>query len=267
MTRGTMTVVLAAGGLAALGSGGVQARVVTETVEYRHGQTVLEGFLAYDDAIQGRRPGVLVIHEWWGLNDYVRSRTRQLAELGYVALAADIYGKGRRAATAAEAGQLAGQFRGDRELLRARARAGLDQLKAHKLVDPQKVAAIGYCFGGTAALELARSGAELAAVVSFHGGLDTPNPADARQIKAKLLVLHGGDDPHVPDEQVLAFEREMRDAGVDWQINIYGGAVHAFSNPAAGSDAARGAAYNQQADRRSWEAMKLFFAETIGRPK
>jgi dienelactone hydrolase len=239
----------------------------TQTVEYRSGEAVLEGYLAWDDAVSGKRPGVLVLHEWWGLNDYVKMRARELAELGYVAFAADVYGKGQRATTAAEAAGLAAPFRKDRALLRQRAAAALEALKENKLVDGNKIAAVGYCFGGMAALELARAGADLQAVVSFHGALDTPNPADARRIKAKVLVLTGGDDPGVPPEQVAAFQKEMREAGVDWQVVVYGGAVHAFTNPQAGNDPSRGAAYNERADRRSWQAMRAFFAETIGLPK
>ena len=238
-----------------------RADVVTETVEYRQGSTLCEGFLAYDDSLADPRPGVLVIHEWWGLNDYAKKRARDLASLGYVAFAADIYGKGNRASTPAEAGRLAGAFRSDRALLRARANAALDVLRNHGRSDPKRLAAIGYCFGGGAALELARSGADLAGVVSFHGNLDTPNPKDARNIKAAVLVCHGADDPHVTPEQVLAFQQEMRDAGVDWQLISFGGAVHAFTNPAAGSDPSRGAAYNEKADRRSWIAMTAFFKE------
>jgi dienelactone hydrolase len=230
-------------------------------IEYRQGDATLEGYLAWDDAIEGRRPGVLVVHEWTGLGDYVEARARQLAEMGYVAFAADVYGKGVRPKTPQEAGRQAGIYKKDRLLMRARTQAGLEALRREPTCDPKRVAAIGYCFGGTCVLELARSGAELAGVVSFHGGLDTPNPADAKNIKCKVLVLHGGDDPHVPRKDVEAFEDEMRAAGVDWQLVVYGGAVHAFTNPAAGNDKSRGAAYNAAADRRSWEAMKALFAE------
>jgi dienelactone hydrolase len=160
-----------------------------------------------------------------------------------------------------EAQQASAPFRDDRPLMRARARAGLEVLRKHELVDPKRIAAIGYCFGGMTVLELARSGADVAGVVSFHGGLSTPNPAEAKNIKAKVLVLHGGDDPNVPPEQVLAFQDEMRKAKVDWQMVIYGGAVHSFTNPASGNDPSRGAAYNEKADQRSWEAMRVFFAE------
>ncbi len=235
----------------------------TESVEYRQDGTALEGYLAYGDSVKGPRPGVLVVHEWWGINDYIVRRIEQLAELGYIALAADIYGKGSRAKTREEAMKLAGAFRSgtDRALLRSRANAGLDLLKKHPLTDPKRVAAIGYCFGGTAVLELARSGADVAGVVSFHGGLGTPDPADAKNIRGKVLVLTGADDPSAKPDQVIAFEEEMRKAGVDWYLVTYANAVHGFTNPANGTDNSRGAAYNEKADRRSWQAMKDFFGE------
>ena len=239
------------------------ADVKTEVVEYRHGDVMLEGYLAYDDSFQGKRPGVVVAHEWFGQSSYERKRAEQLARLGYVAFAIDMYGKGVRARDGKEAGALAGKYMGDRKLMRARAAAGLDVLRNRPETDPTRLAAIGYCFGGTTVLELARSGADLVSVVSFHGGLDTPTPGDARNIKAKVLVLHGGDDPMVPNKQVEAFQEEMRKGGVDWQFISYGGAVHRFSNPAAGNDPSKGLAYNERADRRSWEAMKAFFAETL----
>ena len=239
------------------------AEVKTEVVEYRQGDVVLEGYLAYDDSFQGKRPGVVVAHEWFGQSPYERKRAEQLARLGYVAFAIDMYGKGVRARDGKEAGTLAGKYMGDRKLMRARAAAGLDVLRNRPETDPTRLAAIGYCFGGTTVLELARSGADLASVVSFHGVLDTPTPGDARNIKAKVLVLHGGDDPMVPNKQVEAFQEEMRKGGVDWQFISYGGAVHRFSNPAAGNDPSKGLAYNERADRRSWEAMKAFFAETL----
>jgi dienelactone hydrolase len=239
----------------------VQAAIHTETVEYKQDSAVLEGYLAYDDALPGKRPGVLVVHEWKGITSYEKGRAEQLAAMGYVAFAADIYGKGVRPATPEEAAKVSGIYRSNRALLRARARAGLDELKRASRVEPEKIAAIGYCFGGTTVLELARSGANIPGVVSFHGGLDTPNPGDAKNIKAKVLVLTGGDDRFVPPAQRLAFENEMRGGGVDWQMIIYGGAVHSFTNPASGSDPSTGVAYNEKADRRSWEAMKQFFAE------
>jgi dienelactone hydrolase len=232
-------------------------------VEYRHGDVVLEGYLAHDDALRGKRPGVLVVHEWDGHNPYVRQRAEQLARLGYVAFALDMYGKGVRGKDAKESAALAGIYKGDRKLMRARAGAGLDVLRKQARVDPSRLAAIGYCFGGTTVLELARGGADLVSVVIFHGGLDTPTPEDARNIKGKVLALHGGDDPLVPVKQVEVFQEEMRKGGVDWQFVSFGGAVHSFTNPEAGSDNSKGVAYNERADRRSWEAMKTFFAETL----
>jgi dienelactone hydrolase len=246
-------------GLALVGS--VRAEIKTEPVEYKHGDTTLEGFHAYDDSMPGKRPGVLVVHQWKGLGDYEKKRAEMLAKLGYNVFCADIYGKGIRPANPKDAGALAGKFKSDRELLRDRVKAGLDALKENKMTDEKKIAAIGYCFGGTTVLELARSGADIAGVVSFHGGLNTPNPSDAKNIKSKVLALHGADDPNVAAPEVASFEKEMREGGVDWQLVAYGGAVHSFTDWNAGNDNSRGAAYNEKADKRSWEAMKQFFAE------
>jgi dienelactone hydrolase len=246
-------------------AGAVAASVATrnESIEYAAAETKLEGYLAYPESAAGR-PGVVVFHDWMGLGPDPKKRADMLARLGYVALAADLYGKGVRPANAGEAGKLAKQYKEDRATLRARARAALDRLVASGKVDPAKVAAIGYCFGGTAALELARSGAPLAGTVSFHGGLATPSPDDAKNIKGRVLVLHGADDPFVKPEEVLAFEAEMRTAKVDWQLVSYGGAVHAFTVEAAGSDPSKGAAYDARADKRSWEALRGFFSELFG---
>src|SRR5271154_1059899 len=237
-----------------------QGAIHTETVEYKQGGTTLEGFLAYDDSISGKRPGVLVVHQWFGLTDYEKRRATQLAQLGYVAFCADIYGKDARPKNVQEAGAQAGKYKNDRQLLRARVNAGLDVLKKNEFVDTQRVAAIGYCFGGTTVIELARSGADIAGVVSFHGGLDSPNPDDGKNIKCKVLALAGADDPFQNPSDLTAFENEMRGAKVDWQIVFYGGAVHAFTQPNPGFVNAR-AKYNEKADKRSWEAMKTFFAE------
>ena len=192
-----------------------QAAIETKAVEYQQGDVRLVGYLASPKDAQQLRHGVLVVHEWMGLNDYAKRRAEQLAELGYVALAADIYGDGKVAADRKEAGALAGIYKQDWALFRARVAAGLAALKAQPGVAADKIVAIGYCFGGTAVLELARSGAEVAGVVSFHGGLDSATPQDAKNIRAKVLVLHGADDPYVPAEQVAAFEDEMRKGGVD----------------------------------------------------
>ncbi|MGO8746662.1 MAG: dienelactone hydrolase family protein [Thermoguttaceae bacterium] len=255
--------IFALGVVMLMGTSTANAAVQTKAVEYKQRDTVLEGYLAWDDTTQGQRPGVLVVHEWTGLGEYAQARARQLAEMGCVALAIDMYGKGIRPKTPGEAAAQAGIYKKDRPLMRARALAGLEVLRTNPMCDPKRVAAIGYCFGGTCVLELARGGVELAGVVSFHGGLDSPTPADAKHIKCKVLVLHGGDDPHVPRKDVEAFEDEMRAGGVDWQLVVYGGAVHAFTNPGAGNDKSRGVAYDAQADRRSWEAMKVFFAEIL----
>ena len=243
----------------------VQAAIETGSVEYRQGNTRLVGYLAFPKDVTGPLPGILVVHEWMGLNDYAKHRADQLAELGYIAFAADIYGDGKIAANREEAGKLAGSYKNDRPLLRARVAAGLATLKAQPGVTGDKIAAIGYCFGGTAVLELARSGADIAGVVSFHGGLDTPTSQDAKNIRAKVLALHGADDPYVPADQVAAFENEMRQAGVDWQLIVYGGAVHGFTNPANGTDNSKGAAYNALADARSWVAMQQFFNELFAK--
>ncbi|MBP7866354.1 MAG: dienelactone hydrolase family protein [Acidobacteria bacterium] len=257
------TMILALATLGAFGT--LQAAVITRTVEYAQGGVTLEGYLAYDDAVEGRRPGVLVVHEWTGLGPYVKKRVEALAAMGYVAFGADVYGTGVRPASGPDAAAVAGKYKQDRALLRARVAAALDELRKDPRVDPARVAAIGYCFGGTAVLELARSGADVAGVVSFHGSLDTPAPDDAKNIKAKVLVLHGGDDPFVPPAQVAAFQAEMRKAGTDWRMVIYGGAVHSFTNPEAGADPSRGAAYHATADRRSWADLRHFFDEIFGK--
>jgi dienelactone hydrolase len=246
-------------GAALLGT--VRAEIVTKTVEYKQNGTTLEGYLAYDDSIKTARPGVLIVHQWKGLGDYEKMRAEMLAKMGYVAFACDIYGKGVRPSTMQEAGAQAGKYKSDRALLRERVKAGLRTLRAQQGVDGKHIAAIGYCFGGTTALELARSGAEIVGVVSFHGGLSTPTPEDAKNIKAKILACHGADDPNVPPAEVAGFEKEMREAKVDWQLIAYGNAVHSFTDKSAGNDNSKGAAYNENADRRSWEAMKDLFAE------
>ena len=247
--------------LVGLGLTAVEARVVTQTVTYRQDGTVMRGFLACDDGLKGKRPGVLVVHEWWGLNDFARERALKLAGLGYVALAADMYGGGATTRDREEAGKLAGALLKNPELLRARAQAALQVLAADPRVDPKRLAAIGFCFGGSTVLELAYSGADLAGVVSFHGGLPRPQPGDLTRLKAKILVLHGADDPLVPAADLTAFEQAMRQAGADWQMVFFGGAVHAFTNPAAGDHKASGAAYDARAARRAFRYMQEFFRE------
>jgi dienelactone hydrolase len=246
---------------ALFGASASRAAIHTEYVDYKQGATDLRGYLAYDGQQRDRQPGVLIVHEWTGEGPYVEMRARRLAALGYVAFACDIYGKGVRPTALADAGATSAIYKKDRALTRLRVESGLDVLRADKHVDPKRIACIGYCFGGMVALELARSGADIAGVVVFHGALDTPTPQDAKNIKCKILVQQGGDDKTVPQPAVEAFEQEMRDARVDWALTQYGGAVHGYTNPANGNDPSKPVAYNAEADRRSWRAMIDFFNE------
>jgi len=230
------------------------AKIKTEAVLYKDGSSELEGFLAYDDSAKGPRPGVLVIHDWTGLQDYAKTRATQLAELGYIAFAADIYGKGVRPTDPKECAVQAGTYKNDLPLLRRRVLLGLDQLKKKPGVNSEKLAAIGYCFGGTSVLELARSGAEIRGVVSFHGGLSTTQPAKPGDIKARILVCHGGADAHVNPE-VPEFKAEMEKAKAQMEFITYEGAQHGFTKP--------GPAYQAKADKESWSAMKKFFVEIL----
>ncbi len=241
-----------------------EAKVHTQDVSFKVGDKAFSGYLAWDDAVAGTRPGVLVIPDWMGLGDFPKKKAEELAGMGYVALAADMYGVGKTPRNTQEASALAGALKADPAELRARVNAAFETLRSQKLVDPRRTAAIGFCFGGTTVLELARSGAPVAGVVSFHGGLATKAPAAPKAVKAKILVLHGADDPFTPPADVQAFESEMRAAGADWQLVAYGGAVHGFTNPAAGTDNSKGMAYNEKAALRSWEAMKVFFRELWG---
>jgi len=238
------------------------AALVEKSVTSEQGGTTLEGFHVYDDAVAGKRPAVLVIHQWTGLTEYEKRRSRTLAELGYNVFAADIYGKGIRPQPP-EAGKEAGKYKADRTLFRARIMAALDILKSDDRTQSGKIAAIGYCFGGAGVLELARSGADVKGVVSFHGSLDAAPDmaAQAGKIPAKILILHGAADPYAPAEQVAGLEKELTDAKADWQLVLYSGAVHSFTHQEAGNDPSKGAAYDESADRRSWVAMKSFFAE------
>lgn len=240
------------------------AEIAPQEIQYNHGEVQLRGLIAYDRETEGKRPGILVVHEWWGLNDYARQRAQELAELGYVAFALDMYGDGRTTDKREEAQQLAGEFYQDRALMRGRAAAGLEVLRRHEAVDASQIIVIGYCFGGTVALELARSGAEVVGAVSFHGGLGTPTPEDAAKIKGKVLVLTGAVDPMVPMEEIRGFVKEMEDASVDYQLVMYGGAVHSFTNPGADAHGIPGVAHQPAAERRSWVHMRMFFDEVFG---
>ena len=232
----------------------------TETFEYQLDDVTLEGYLARPEEIDEPVPAVLIFHQWAGPSEHEFERARRLAELGYVALAADVYGKGYRPETVPERAALSGAYKSNREVFRERVKAALDAVRGLPYVDGDRVVAIGYCFGGTAALELARSGATLQGVVSTHGGLSSPTPDDAKNIKCPILVLHGADDPYVPPEEVNAFEKEMEDADVNYTFIAYPGAVHSFTDINAGSDTASGAAYDQDADKKSWEETLKFIS-------
>ncbi len=244
-----------------LASATAHAEIQFKTVEYQAGDTTCEGVFVTDSLLMNRGPAVLIAHQWKGLSDYEKKRAEMLVKLGYRVFCADVYGKGVRAGNPQDAAALAGKYKGDRPLLRERINAALATLKQQPGVNTNRIAAIGYCFGGTTVLELARSGADVKGIVSFHGGLGSPTPADAQNIKCRVLTLHGADDPFVPAAEVAGFEQEMRDARVDWQLVSYGGAVHSFTDWNAGNDNSRGAAYHEKADLRSWAAMKNFFAE------
>jgi dienelactone hydrolase len=253
--------VLAMVSVLALRAGDPAVELVTREVEYRQGDVVLEGYLAYPKDATGKLPGVLICHQWMGHSPYERMRAEETAKLGTVAFALDIYGKGVRPQDVPEAAKLATGFKTDRSLLRARAQAGLEALRKVDLCDGSRIVVMGYCFGGTTALELARSGAEIIGAVSFHGDLSSPTPDDAKKIKGRVLAFHGADDPFVPAVQVAAFEEEMRKSGIDWQLVKFGGAVHSFTIKAAGNDNSKGSAYNEKADLRSWGMYKEFLAE------
>jgi dienelactone hydrolase len=251
---------MTAAGLMMLGVAPAMAEIHTENVLYRQGDQVMEGYLAYDSTLNNR-PGVVIVHDWMGLGDDSKARARQMAALGYVAFAADIYGKRVRPKDSKEAAQMAGAFYKDRPLLRERVRAAFDTLAAQKNVNPAKMLAMGYCFGGATVLELARSGAPVIGVVTFHGGLSNPYPEDAKNIKGKVLVLHGAIDPNVKPEEVAQFQKEMNEAKVDYQFHTYPNTVHSFTIKSAGDDISKGAAYNALSDKRSFAAMKAFFEE------
>jgi dienelactone hydrolase len=233
-------------------------------VDYRCGEVNLRGYLALDERIGGKRPGVLVFHEGLGLGEFAMERARRLAGLGYVALAADMFGDRRQASNLQEVATLVGGLRAEPEKLRARGRAALAALAALPQVDAGRLAAIGFCFGGSVVLELAREGADLKAVVSFHGVLATKMPAQPGLVKASVLVCTGVDDPLAPPEQVADFKNEMQTGRVkDWQVIAYGNTLHGFTNPAADGSIMRTALYNEQADRRSWASMKSLFDEVL----
>ncbi len=242
------------------------AKIVGKNVEYSAQGVTLKGYLAYDSAIKVKSPGILVVHEWWGLNDYARKRARMLAGLGYTALAVDMYGEGKTASHPDDAGKFSSEVMKNFDTAKARFAAGEEFLKKQPTVDPTRIAAIGYCFGGGVVLNMARQGADLKGVVSFHGMLGAVKPAEPGAIKAKLLVLHGGDDKFTTPEQIAAFKDEMTKAGADYQFIVYPGALHSFTNPDAtayGKKFKIPLAYNKKADQESWDAMKKLLGEVL----
>ena len=232
----------------------------TKKIDYYDGNTLLEGYYAFDDSKPGKKPAVLVAPDWSGKNDFACQKAEQLAELGYIGFALDMYGKGKLGETKEEKIALMSPFMEDRALLRQRMLAALDAVNKLENINPSRIGAIGFCFGGLCVLDLARSGADVRGVVSFHGLLGAPSNLPDKKIQAKILALHGYDDPMVPPEQVAEFQKEMTKTKVDWQIHIYGNTMHAFMNQKA-NDPGFGTVYNPLTEKRAWLAMKDFFAE------
>ncbi len=239
----------------------LNAATIMRQVEYKDGDVTLKGWVAFDDAAKGPMPGVLIIHEWWGLTDYPKTRARQLVQLGYVVFCADMYGDGKSTDSWEEAPKLAGPFWQDADLFPRRGNLALAELKKQPNVDTTRLAAIGYCFGGMGVLELARSGADIKGVVSFHGGLKTMHPGWAKNIKGKILVCNGEADPFIAEDEIPGFKAEMDSAKVQYTLINYPEAMHAFTNPKRAVDKEKGVGYNEAADKKSWEDMKIFFAE------
>ncbi|MBF0284670.1 MAG: dienelactone hydrolase family protein [Magnetococcales bacterium] len=238
-----------------------QAALQSREIVYQDGETPLAGYLAWDDAFSGPRPGVLVVHEWWGLNDYAKKRAEMLAGLGYVALAADMYGVGHVTTHAKEAKGWMEQVTGNQEMWQRRAVLALDQLKKAPTVDSSRMAAIGYCFGGATVMQLAYAGAEVKGVVSFHGSMPLATAEQTAKIKGKVMIAHGYADAFIPAERVTAFQQALDLGGVDWRMLTLGGAVHGFTNPEAAKAGMEGMRYDEKADQRSWRAMQDFFNE------
>ncbi len=240
------------------------AEIVSQAISYQNDDTTLKGFIAYDDAIEGKRPGVLVVHEWWGHNQYARKRAGMLAKLGYTALAVDMYGDGKTADHPDDAGKFSSAVGGNLPLAKARFDAAVETLKQHPTVDADKIAAIGYCFGGGILLNMARMGTNIDGVVSYHGSLVAKSPAKKGDIKTRIRVFNGADDPFVKAEQIEAFKQEMEAAGADYRFVNYPGAKHSFTNPDADSFGQKfnlPLEYNADADNDSWEQTQLFFKE------
>jgi dienelactone hydrolase len=242
------------------------AAVQGKEVSYTADGTTLKGWIAYDDTVKGKRPAVLVVHEWWGHNAYARKRANMLAELGYVALAVDMYGHGKQALHPDDAGKFAGEVAKNKPLAKARFEAAMKLLRKQGNVDAHKLAAIGYCFGGSVVLNMAREGEDLKAVASFHGGLGTDSPAQPGKVKALIRSFTGADDKMIPAAQVEAFKLEMEKAGVNYQAVVYPGAMHSFTNPDAdeyGKKFNLPLAYNAEADKDSWAQLQTFLADVL----
>jgi dienelactone hydrolase len=239
--------------------------VVTKTVSYQENGVSLQGYLAYDNALKGKRPGVLVVHEWWGLNDYARKRARQLAGLGYVAFALDMYGKDKVTDHPDQAGKFMKEITANVESWQKRALAGLAVLKKQSVTDASRIAAIGYCFGGSTVQQLAYSGADIRGIVSFHGSPLPPSESAIKHTKAKILICHGAADPFTKPEALQAYLAAMNASGLNWEMVIFGNAKHSFTNPGADKHGMAALAYNPTADRRSWEYMKEFFNEIFSK--
>ena len=238
----------------------------TKEVEYQADGTKMKGYLAYDDTVDGKRPGVLVVHEWWGLNDFARRQAEKLVGLGYTALAVDMYGAGKTADHPDTATRFSNEVKQNIEQATGRFKAAMEILRNDPTVDPDKIAAIGYCFGGGVVLEMARAGLDLQGVVSFHGALATENPAEPGRVKARVLVLNGADDTFVTSEQIETFKKEMEKAAVDYLFINYPGAKHAFTNPDAdefGRKFGLALAYDREADQQSWQAMEEFLHDVF----
>jgi dienelactone hydrolase len=246
-----------------LASNAAEAAVKTRTIKYKDGDLECIGTLAWDDAVSGKRPGVLVVHEWWGLNDYARGRAEKLAALGYVAFACDMYGEGKTVEHAKDAGEMAGKVRANVEAWRKRAAGALDVLKAQPECDGTKLAAMGYCFGGSTALQLAFSGADLKAVVSFHGALPTPTAEEVKQTKPRILVCHGAADTFIPEKAIKGFRDALDAGGAKYEFIAYPDVVHSFTVPDADKHNIPGIKYNKAADEASWKSMRDLFAETL----
>jgi dienelactone hydrolase len=250
--------------LLALAAGGASAEVKSKFVDYKQNGTPLQGFLAWDDAVRGKRPGILVVHEWWGHNQHARNQALRLAKAGYVAFALDMYGKGKVATHPKDAQAFMAEVTKEPKIMDARFKTALKILKQNPGVDPKKIGAIGYCFGGGVVLNEARQGADLQAVATFHGALKTETPAKPGIVKPRILVMTGEADPMVTTDQVEALRKELTEAGARFEIVTYPGAKHSFTNPDADKAGMEGLAYNADADQKSWAKMLSVFKEVFG---